>query len=327
MSISGQETIQIGAQNTPTMSDSLWTAFNKTQNNFTKLFSQASTYNTFTGQEGTLVTANAQTGSVTIKNTGVLNLFPGTGISLSGSNGNIVVSASGGGNGGVGVTSVGILSTTMTVSNSPIVSNGNITINLPTQTSVAPGEYLAPTITVDQYGRITNIANTTSSGTVTSVALIGGAGIEISGGPIVSSGAILVNNSGVTKINAGAGISVSAETGTVTVSLTNPGGGASSSVAGSQGEIQFNSGGDFFATANLAFNPVGNILTVDSIDAIVDVMTNNLVTYDYVSVGTFMQLTPTTAPAGPSAGMVYYDSAMNKLRLYNGTSWGNISVT
>lgn len=326
MSISGQELIQIGAQNTPTMSDSLWTAFNKTQNNFTKLFSQASTYNTFTGGDGALVTANAQSGTVTIKNTGVLNLFPGTGISLSGANGNVVISASGSG-AGAGVTSVGLVSTTMAISNSPIVSAGDIAINLPAQNNVVPGQYLAPTLTVDQYGRITDIANTVSSGTVTSVALIGGAGIEISGGPIVSSGAIIVNNSGVTKINAGAGISISSETGIVTVSLTNPGTGSSSLAAGSEGEIQFNSGGDFFATANLAFNPVGNILTVDSIDATVDIITDNLTTYDYVSVGTFMQLTPTTEPIGPSAGMVYYDSVMDKLRLYNGTSWGNISIT
>jgi hypothetical protein len=327
MSISGQELIQIGAQNTPTMSDSLWVAFNKTQNNFSKLFSQASTYNTYIGQEGTSVLANAQTGTVTIKNTGVLNLFPGTGISLSGANGNVVISASGGGAGGAGVTSIGLVSTTMNVANSPIVSLGNIAIDLPVQPSIAPGEYTAPTMTVDQYGRITDISNTVSSGTVTSVSLVGGSGIEISGGPITSSGAITVTNSGVTKITAGAGITVSSEAGTVTVSMTSPGGGSSSLVAGSQGEIQFNSGGDFFATANLTFEPSGNILTVDSVDAIVDVSSSILVAYDYVSVGTFVQLTPTTEPASPSAGMVYYDSAMDKLRLYNGTSWGNITVT
>ena len=326
MSISGQELIQIGAQNTPTMSDSLWTAFNKTQNNFTKLFSQASTYTTFTGEEGTSVIAG-QNGTVTIKNTGVLNLFPGTGISLSGANGNIVISASGGGAGGAGVTSIGLVSTTMSLSNTPIVSSGNIGIDLPVQLNVAAGQYTAPTVTVDQYGRITEIANTTSSGTVTSVALTGGAGIEISGGPITSTGSITVNNTGVTKINAGAGISISSETGIVTVSMTTPGGGSSSTVAGNEGEIQFNVGGDFFATANLVFDPAVNILTVDSIDATVGIVTDNLITYDYISVGTFMELTPIAEPLAPSAGMIYYDSGMNKLRLYNGTSWGNISIT
>lgn len=325
MSISGQEQIQIGAQNSPTMSDSLWTAFNKTQNNFVRLFTQASTYNTFVGEEGTTVLANSQTGIVTVKNTGVLGLFPGTGISLSGSNGNIVISASGGGS-GAGVTSVGVISNTMTIANTPVVSSGNISIDLPAQSNVVPGEYIAPTFTVDRYGRITDISNTVSSGTVTSVSLTGGPGIEIAGGPITTNGSITVTNSGVTKINAGAGIAVSGEAGVVTVSLTNVGGTAGSA-AGNEGEIQFNSGGEFFATANLAFNTTGNVLTVDSVDAIVSVSTDNLTTYDYVSVGTFMQLTPGTAPAGPTAGTVYYDSGMNKLRLYNGTSWGNISVT
>jgi hypothetical protein len=325
MAISGQELIQIGAQNSPTMSDSLWTAFNKTQNNFVRLFTQASTYNTFNGEEGTTVTANAQTGVVSFKNTGVLGLFPGTGISLSGSNGNIVISASGGG-GGAGVSSIGIVSNTMTVANTPIVSSGNISINLPSQANVVPGEYVAPTFTVDQYGRITDISNTVSSGTVTSVALTGGSGIEIAGGPITTTGSIRVTNSGVTKINAGAGIAVSAETGTVTVSLINAGG-TEANAAGNEGEIQFNSGGQFFATANLAFNPVGNILSVDSIDAIVDVMTDNLTTYDFVSVGTFIKLNPGIEPISPTEGMVYYDSSMGKLRLYDGASWGNISVT
>lgn len=280
MSISGQEQIQIGAQNSPTMSDSLWVAFNKTQNNFARLFSQASTYNTFIGQEGTTVLSNAQTGTVTIKNTGVLNLFPGTGISLSSSNGNIVISASGG-SGTTGVTSVGIVSNTMTVANTPIVSSGNISINLPSQANVVPGEYVAPTFTVDQYGRITDISSTTSSGTVTSVSLTGGSGIEIAGGPITTNGSIRVTNSGVTKINAGAGISVSSETGVVTVSLTNPGGGSTGGVAaGNTGELQFNLAGTFSANPNISYDSSNNILSVGNVTATGDMLPSANVTYD-----------------------------------------------
>ncbi len=193
MAISGQETLQIGAQNSPTNSDSLWVAFNKTQNNFSTLFSQASPYDIFTSQAGISVTSNASTGTVTITNTGVLNLIQGTGITLSGANGNIVVSATGG-NGTSGVTSVGISSNSLSITNTPIVSSGVISVDLPVQTNILAGNYIAPTVTIDQYGRITNIANASSFGTVTSVAVSGSDGISVSGGPITSNGTITLTN-------------------------------------------------------------------------------------------------------------------------------------
>lgn len=34
--------------------------------------------------------------------------------------------------------------------------------------------------------------------------------------------------------------------------------------------------------------------------------------------------TPTTAPASPSKGTVYYDSGTNKLRCWDGTAWYNL---
>jgi hypothetical protein len=37
--------------------------------------------------------------------------------------------------------------------------------------------------------------------------------------------------------------------------------------------------------------------------------------------GNAIKMQPTTTPAGPSAGWVYYDSGTNKLRVYNGTTW------
>lgn len=312
MAIQGQETIQIGAQNNPTGSDSLWTAFNKTQNNFVRLFTAASPYNTFVGEDGTLVSSNAQTGIVSIKNTGVLNLYPGTGITMTGSNGNIVISSSGGG-GGSGVTSVGVNSATLNVTNTPVISSGNIIIDLPVQPGVAAGQYNAPTLDIDRYGRIVGVSSAISTGTVSSVSLEGGAGIGIAGGPIVTDGTIRVTNTGVTKINAGAGIAVSSNTGEITVSLIE-----ASSVApaaGDSGEVQFNLGDTLFSSPNFHFNNNDNILTVDN---------SNTVT---ATVEQFLKLNPTTTPSSPTAGMIYYDSGMNKLRLYNGTSWGNISVT
>jgi hypothetical protein len=37
-----------------------------------------------------------------------------------------------------------------------------------------------------------------------------------------------------------------------------------------------------------------------------------------------IKLTPTSEPASPSAGMIYFDNAMNKLRYFNGSSWVNL---
>ena len=73
MAISGLQVINIGLQNESTGSDSLYTAFNKTKDNFATLFADSSPYNTFTGN-GVTVTANATSGTVNIDNTGVTSV-------------------------------------------------------------------------------------------------------------------------------------------------------------------------------------------------------------------------------------------------------------
>ena len=223
MAITGIQIIAIGAPNESTGSDSLITAFTKTKDNFTTLFNNASPYNTFTGN-GVTLTANATAGTLNIDNTGVLSLTAGdSSIILSEPTpGNIIITASSGGNGG-GVSSVGITSSTLTVTNTPIISSGNIVLNLPT-TGITAGQYTNPTVTVDTYGRVTNIANNTVSGTVTSVGITPGAGILVTNSPITSSGNITVTNTGVTRISAGTGISVSGSNGNVTISTTTSGG-------------------------------------------------------------------------------------------------------
>lgn len=220
MAITGQEKINISsAPNQQIGSDSLFVAFNKIENNFTTLFNSASTYVKFVGTSGIATATDSATGTVTINNTGVRRLIPGTGISLSGSNGDITVSVSGDATGELvaGVTSIGVKSSSLTVGNSPIVSDGNITVELPT-TGVVAGSYTAPTVTVDKYGRITGIADTVGTGTVTSVAVSPGYGISVTGSPITSTGTINIVNTGVTKLTAGTGISLSGSNGNVTIS-------------------------------------------------------------------------------------------------------------
>jgi hypothetical protein len=221
MSIPGQQVINIGLPNEPTNSDSLYTAFTKANVNFTTLFNSASPYNTFTASTGIGITANANTGTVIITNTGVTQLNAGTGITLSGSNGNITIASNGGGNGGGGtVTSVGLApvsSSRLTVTGSPIVSSGVMNIDLATS-GVTAGTYSNPNVTVDAYGRVTAVANGTIAGTVTSVGLVPGSGIQVSGGPITSNGNITVTNTGVTRLNAGAGILLSSGNGNITIS-------------------------------------------------------------------------------------------------------------
>ena len=221
MSINGQQTINIGLPNESIGSDALYTAFNKTQTNFSTLFTCASPYTNFVGLTGIGVTSNATTGTVTITNTGVTNIIAGTNITINHANGNVTISSTGGGGGGGGtVTSVGLtpVSTNrIVVTNTPIVSSGNIGIDLAT-TGVVAGTYTAPTVTLDAYGRVTAAANTTSSGTVTSVGIIPGSGIAVASSPVTTVGNITVTNTGVVRLTAGLGITLSAPNGIVQIS-------------------------------------------------------------------------------------------------------------
>lgn len=225
MAIAGIQVINVGLPNESTGSDSLYTAFNKTETNFSTLFACASPYNTFTGTTGISTTANATTGVVEINNTGVTSIIAGTGVVINQANGAVTISSTGGGNGSSGtVTSVGVSSTTMTVTGSPIISAGIIDVNL-SNSGVVAGSYTYPTMSVDAYGRVTSIANAASVGTVTSIGLTtSGTGIQLSGGPITSAGNINIINTGVTRLSAGTGINLSGSNGNVTVSATISGG-------------------------------------------------------------------------------------------------------
>lgn len=227
MAIPGQENINIGAENQVAGSDTLFDAFHTIQNNFTQLFETSSPLDTFRAGDGVTVSSNVSNGVVSITNTGVTKITAGTGISVSGANGNVTISTIP--LGPAGVTRVGLTSNSLTVTGGNIVSQGNFTVDLPripTGEHFATGEYIAPTVTVDSFGRITQIANGVGVGTVTSVGLTPGKGISVTGGPIIDSGAITVENTGVTSVQAGKGIQVSSANGDITISATNDGTGS-----------------------------------------------------------------------------------------------------
>ena len=105
MAIGNIQVINIGLQNESANSDSLYTAFNKTKNNFAILANTASPYSTFTSGNGITANADANTNTVTITNTGVISLTASDSvIDLSGSNGNITISFSTSANVSVGGT-------------------------------------------------------------------------------------------------------------------------------------------------------------------------------------------------------------------------------
>ena len=89
MAISGLQSINVGLENESVGSDSLYTAFTKTKNNFAILASTASQYTNFVGSTGISTTNNPTTGTVTILNTGVT--------SIAGTANQITASASTGG--------------------------------------------------------------------------------------------------------------------------------------------------------------------------------------------------------------------------------------
>jgi hypothetical protein len=223
--IPGRQTINVGIQNQASGSDDLYTAFTKVETNFENLFANASPYLNVSGGTGILVT-NPSSNSVSITNTGVTRLNPGTGITLNNANGEVTISVSGSLTGVVaGVTNVGISSTTLNISGSPIISRGIIAIELPTipnSGSFNPGTYVSPTLTIDQYGRIIGISSISTAGTVTQVAVTAGDGISVTGSPIIDSGTISIVNTGVTQLTAGPGITLSGSKGSITISGITP---------------------------------------------------------------------------------------------------------
>jgi hypothetical protein len=251
MAIQGLQQINIGLPNESTGSDSLYAAFNKTKDNFTNLFANASP----TPLAGNGIAISTASNAVTI----TANLVAGNNVILTNSNGAIIIDSLGGNGGGNGTITGVIAGTGLTGGG----FFGNVTLNL-ASSGVAAAQYTNPTITVDATGRITSAANNVVAGTVTSVGLTPGTGIQISGGPITSNGNITVTNTGVTRLSAGSGITLSGSNGNVTVSAASSGAvtsvGISSTTLTATGTV-VNSGN---ITVNIPTNTtvtLGNVVT------------------------------------------------------------------
>lgn len=210
MAIQGLQTINVGLPNESANSDSLYTAFTKTKDNFANLFANAGPVPVAGNGIAVSNVANVITVSA--------NLIAGNNTILTNSSGAIIIESLGG-NSLSTITSV-VAGTGLSGGG----SFGSVTLAL-ASSGVTAASYTNPTIAIDSYGRITSASNNVVSGTVTSVGLTSGAGISISGGPVTSSGSITVTNTGVTRLLAGTGISVTGNgTGNVTLSTTATGG-------------------------------------------------------------------------------------------------------
>ena len=301
MAISGNVKINIGLPNESTNSDSLYTAFTKINDNFNTIFGNA---NSVVAGNGIKITNNPANG-LSVANTVIsANLIAGNNIVLTVANtGAITIDATGGGNGGGNITGV--------LAGNGLTGGGffgNVTLSLG-NSNVTAGNYVNPTITVDQFGRIVSASNNNNFGTVTSVRLVGGGGISIGGtNPITSNGNITVTNTGVTGITAGPGINLTGgPTGNITISVA--GGGVGTGTVTSVGITSTQllvSGSPIIDSGNISINLPNSVSFVGNVTA-GNIRTDGLLYANGTPYGTIgstgatgIGSTGATGPTGPT---------------------------
>jgi len=301
MAISGNVKINIGLPNESTNSDSLYTAFTKINDNFNTIFGNA---NSVVAGNGIKITNNPANG-LSVANTVIsANLIAGNNIVLTVANtGAITIDATGGGNGGGNITGV--------LAGNGLTGGGffgNVTLSLG-NSNVTAGNYVNPTITVDQFGRIISASNNNNFGTVTSVRLVGGGGISIGGtNPITSNGNITVTNTGVTGITAGPGINLTGgPTGNITISVA--GGGVGTGTVTSVGITSTQllvSGSPIIDSGNISINLPNSVSFVGNVTA-GNIRTDGLLYANGTPYGTIgstgatgIGSTGATGPTGPT---------------------------
>jgi hypothetical protein len=178
---------------------------------------------------------------------------------------------------------------------------GNASLSL-ASSGVIAATYTNPTITVDSTGRVITASNNAVSGTVTSVALAPGSGIQVTGGPITSNGTITVTNTGVTKLTAGTGITLTGNTGNITIS--GPVGVGTVQSANITSNSLTVSGGPITSIGTINIELPNNIVIIGNVTA-GNVKTDNLLYANGTPWGTIGPTGPTgpsgvTGPTGPT---------------------------
>lgn len=146
--ISGQLTINIGAPNSPTGSDSLYTAFSKIEDNFTNVFTEASSFTTANIQAGAGIGSFTTGGTITIVNQGVVSVTTtDTNLTTSSANGAIILGLA---NtiGGLVAVSTANLTATSTITTQTLVASGQVqAANISVTGNIASGNITATTST------------------------------------------------------------------------------------------------------------------------------------------------------------------------------------
>jgi hypothetical protein len=172
-------------------------------------------------------------------------------------------------------------------SNISLGAVGNVKI-----TGGSSGYYLSTNGSGDLQWAVGTSSN--GAGTVTSVNLLAGAGMAVAGGPITSFGNITVTNTGVTKLTAGTGITLTGTTGNITITSSGSGG-TVTSVGGDGSGLGFTLTGTVTTSGNLLLTTptdaeLKTTLGIDALGNVANVSLNGNVNEFLTGTGTFANI-------------------------------------